>query len=98
MTERCIRFRGEVSNHLGWPDVSRITIRETDTGASVAELRLEGIRPTDLDGKTLVIELGLAPHQRQTKVQVSRKEDLTTEDWARLRRQKWSMPFRDSFD
>ena len=57
-----------------------------------------GARPEDIDGKTIVIDVEMAPGLREPKTQVLRREDLTDEDWIRIRQQEWTVPYRDQFD
>ena len=98
MQEKYIRFRGEANYHLGLPRTTQIVLRAVESDAYVAELQLEGVRPEDIDGKTIVIDVKMVPGLRKTKTRLLRREDLTDEDWIRIRQQEWVVPYRDQFD
>ncbi len=98
MRKKYIRFKGEANYHLGLPRTTKIVLRAVGSDANVAELQLEGVRPEDIDGKTIVIDVEMVPGLRESKTQVLRKEDLTDKDWLRIRQQEWVVPYRDQFD
>lgn len=98
MGKKYIRFRGEPSDYLCFPRMTKIVLRAVGSDANVAELQLESVRPEDIDGKTIVVDVEMAPGLREPKTQVLRREDLTDEDWIRIRQQEWTVPYRDQFD
>lgn len=64
----------------------------------MAELQLDGVKPEDLNGKTIVIDVELFPGLAKPKTRVLRREDLTEEEWTKIRQQEVTVSYRDQFD
>lgn len=97
MCKKSVRFRGEASHYLCWPKTTRIALSPLGSNVSVAELQLEGVRPEDLDGKTIVIDVELS-RLSGLKTQVLRREDLTEEEWTKICQREFTVSYRDQFD
>jgi hypothetical protein len=98
MRKKYIRFRGEASPYLCFPRMTKVVLRAVGSDTNIAELQLEGVRPEDIDGKTIVIDVKMAAGLKEPKTQVLRREDLTDEDWIRIRQQELTVPYRDQYD
>lgn len=97
MRRKYIRFRGEAGHYLGLPKTTRIVLSPLGSDVIAADFQLEGVSPEDLDGKTIVIDMKLSKVS-EAKTSVLRREDLTEEEWTKIRQQGFTVPYRDQYD